>query len=234
MPDQVLRQVREACAERPPRSLVISSSRYVFDLDQRVIRIEDRDFVFIGSSPEAGRFSHPVTVPVKAISPRAVNPVSGVHKLPEQVDDDRALLDGNPLAGASLSLDEVDGLKKLILDLGPKHDVAMGSRFRIDLNYQVPLSTDGPLFVYTGAIQPSDYVAARESFGLKEARKTVHLVVQRSTPFQGYVFDPKLNDCHPQPKDAELKRGVFLFEHRIEGPDGDWMRAKYFTVVVPK
>lgn len=234
MPDQVLRQVREACAERPPRSQVISSSRYVFDLDQRVIRIEDRDFVFIGPSPEAGRYSHALTVPVKAINPRAKGVVFGIHKLPERINSTRALLDGNPLAGAHLSLTEADGLKQLILDLAPGHEVCMGSRFRIDLNYQVPLSTDGPLFVYTGAIQPSDYIAARESFGLKEARKTVHLVVQRSTPFQSYVFDPKSGDCYPQPKDAKLKHGVYLFEERLEGPDGNWMRAKYFTVVVPK
>lgn len=234
MPDQVLRQVREACAERPPRSQVISSSRYVFDLDQRVIRIEDRDFVFIGPSYQAGRFSHALTVPVKAINPKAENVAHGTHKLPERFDDTRALLNGNPLAGAHLSLTETDGLKQLILDLAPNHEVCMGSRFRIDLNYQVPLSTDGPLFVYTGAIQPSDYIAARESFGLKEARKTVHLVVQRSTPFQGYVFDPKSGDCYPQPKDAKLKHGVYLFEERLEGPDGLWMRAKYFTVVAPK
>lgn len=234
MPDQVLRQVREACAEHPPRSQVISSSSYVFDLDQRVIRIEDRDFVFIAPSAKAGRFSHAVSVHVKAINPRAIGAAFGIHKLPQRIDNNRMLLDGNPLAGASLSIDETDDLKKLILDLGPKHEVGMGSRFRIDLNYQVPLSTDGPLFVYTGAIQPSDYVAARESFGLQEARKTVHLVVQRSTPFQGYVFDPKNGDCHPQPKDAELKCGVYLFEHRLEGPDGNWMRATYFTVVVPK
>ncbi|MDP2823551.1 MAG: hypothetical protein Q8O52_12860 [Sulfuritalea sp.] len=234
MPDQVLRQVREACAERPPRSQVISSSRYVFDLDQRIIRIEDRDFVFIGPSPEAGRYSHALTVPIKAINPKAERAVFGIHKLPEIIDSSRALLDGNPLAGAQLSLTEADGLKQLILDLGPDHEVGMGSRFRIDLNYQMSLTTDGPLFVYTGAIQPSDYVAARKSFGLQEARKTVHLVVQRSTPFHGYVFDPKNGDCYPQPKDAESKRGVYLFEQRIEGPDSNWMRAKYFTVVVPK
>lgn len=135
MPDQVLRQVREACAERPPRSQVISSSRYVFDLDQGVIRIEDRDFVFIGPSPEAGRYSHALTVPVKAINPRAKGAASGIHKLPEHIDGTRALLDGNPLAGAHLSLTEANGLKQLILDLAPGHEVAMGSRFRIDLNY---------------------------------------------------------------------------------------------------
>lgn len=166
--------------------------------------------------------------------PRAESAVFGAHKLPERIDGARALLNGDPLTDASLSLIEVDGLKQLILDLGPDHEVGIGSRFRIDLNYQVPLSTDGPLFIYTGAIQPSDYAAARESFGLEEARKTVHLIVQRSTPFHGYVFDPKSGDYHPQPKDAELKRGVYLFEQRLEGPDNNWMRAKYFTVVVPK
>lgn len=154
MPDQVLRQVREACAERPLRSQVISSSRYEFDLDQRVIRIEDRDFVFIGPSHQAGRYSHPLTLHVKAISSKAVNAVFGVHKLPECVDGNSPLLDGNPLTGAHLSLTEADGLKQLILDLAPGHEVRVGSRFRIDLNYQVPLTTDGPLFVYTGAIQP--------------------------------------------------------------------------------
>jgi len=212
MPDQVLRQVRKACNERPLRSQVISSSRYEFDLDQRVIRIEDRDFVFIGPTYQAGRFSHAVTVPVKAINPKAGKAAYGVHKLPERIDDRTPLLDGNPLIGAHLSLTEVNGLKQLILDLSPGHEVCMGSRFRIDLNYQVPLVTDGPLFVYSGAIQPSDYFAARESFGLEEARKTVHLFVQRTTPFQGYVFDPKNGDCYPQPKDAELKNGVYIFK----------------------
>lgn len=233
MPDKVLHQVREACAQCPPRSQAISSSTYAFDLDRRLLQIEDRDFVFIGPTPQAGRFAHALTVPVKAIRATAENIVLGVHQLSERIDSDAALLVGNPLPGATLSVSDSDGLKQVTLDLGPRHQVGIGSKFRIDISYRVRLPADGPQLMFAGAIQPSDYLAAKESFGLETARKTIHLVVQRATPFHGYLFDPAAMNYFPVPQQAVAKHGVFVLEHRIEGPAANWMRATYFAVSVP-
>jgi len=210
---------------------VMSESLYTFDLDDGVLEIEDRDFIFVSRGTSAlalpkGRHA------LKQFRRTAKDPKYAFMTLPDEFTSDN-ILRGKPVPGIELEHSVGRDTATFTMTLKEAQPLRAGQRYRLDLKYSVPLNGQGRVLLFTGAIQPSDYDIVNQ-LGIQSAWKAVTVVVRRSVKFQAHFFLPEDMHYFPIAEEAGYlaERRCFQVTHTLFATLQGFRRARYFTVAV--
>lgn len=232
MPDAIIRRIREAWNDNS-MSHVISESLYDFDLDKRLLRIQDKDFIFVNPGRTSGLSLRGGTHLIKQIRSTAMNVHHHLFRLGPQFSPKSAMAGGQPVKdGVRLRHEKKGGFVNILINVSTIHRFEPGERYRIDVQYTAPLGEMGPFLLFSGAIQPSDYEAARTQLKVDYASKSVTLIVRRAAQFTAYVFEPAKMNYFPTPVTAEYNELGKYYEVRgaLNTIMSNFGRAHYFTV----
>lgn len=134
--------------------------------------------------------------------------------------------------GIRLRHEKKGGFIELGMNVSTIHRFEPGERYRIDLHYNAPLGEPGPFFLFSGAIQPSDYEVAKDLLKVDSASKSVTLIVRRANPFSAYIFEPAKMNYFPTPIPAQFDQQSrsHMVRANFDSLMSNFGRARYFTV----
>ncbi len=209
---------------------VVSESIYDFDIENNLLRIQDHDFIFVGRDEEAGLSLPPEVYPIKEFRSTATHIGHELLKCANEFSDAGVIPGGTSVSTARLELERSPNRNTLAIRIGTAHRFERAGRYRLSLQYSVPLDAGQTFLLFSGAIQPSDYDIVAK-LGVKQASKSISLLVRRSKPFAAYIFEPAKMNYFPERQPAKHSRPYDW--HVIATLDTvmeNYGRARYFTL----
>jgi len=230
MPEAILKRIEQAWYDTT-RSHLISESIYEFDLDNQLLRVQDKDFLFVDPNRKEGLFLPEGNHIIKRIRPSATSIKQSLVHLEKDFTRENAVRGTSVKEGVRLKHELKGELVDIVMNVSSVHRFEPGERYRVDLLYTAPLGNLGPFLLFSGAIQPSDYNIARK-LKVDSATKSVTLLVRRTAPFTSYIFEPDKWNYFPQPiiSDYHVRDRCHRVKRDLDTTMKDFERARYFTI----
>lgn len=231
MPNAMFKRVKQAWLDTT-KSHVVSESVYEFDLDSQLLRIQDKDFIFVNPSRKGGLSLPAGSHVIKRIRSTAKEVKHSLFRLEKEFSPNNVIKGTPAEQDARLKHERKEGFVNLLINVSTIHRFDPGERYRIDLHYTVPLGELGRFLLFSGAIQPSDYEVARNQLKVDSATKSVTLVVRRKAPFTAYTFDPAKMNYFPEsvPSTYDETAQCHIVKSDLNTIMQNVGRAHYFTV----
>lgn len=211
-----------------------SVSIYAFDIDKRLLRIEDYDCLLVYKDQPL----EPGSYPVKRISRRTSGFSAELRSLRSSDKISWSSSTKNFLT-ALVHAGRVDntvaqlGRKDSLVSLDVEKELIVGEKNHIVLRiaHTISLEGYGKNLFFCGAVQPSDYAASRSHFGIERARKIIKLRAWSSNGFEAWVFKAADQRAYPPTLHSRRER-VYYIEEYVSVAMPEWERARYFGLFV--
>ena len=219
-------------------STIRSLSVYEFDLDNFIIKIEDWD-CFI---PTVDLTLHKTDLPLKLKQiGRFHGPVIGEIRLgaeamihPWAMTDDEFMNEAMRSAVLPVKTGEIVSTQHNVqLKLNDDLVLDRSVPLIMKLSYEIEMQGYGNRFMYSGAIQPSDFEQARQFLDVKAVKKTICFHVWSSSmPLSAWVFNGSSQVHLPSELHSRPDREHHHVRQHITYHFPSWTRARYFSFFV--